>query len=174
MTKKMSWCLALALLSTAGVRAAAATPKPSWDCLRFLVGSWTGDSTGPDQGAGYFRFEPRQNGRVLLRTNHAEYPAQGSQPASLHDDLMVVEPAAKGLKATFVDSEGNVILYDSIECTDKPAAVVFLSSAVTARPRFRLSYKQLEGGRLEGLFEIAQPDAPFSPYKRWVAKPKAL
>jgi hypothetical protein len=72
-----------------------------------------------------------------------------------------------------VDSEGNVIVYDSIECGAKPASVVFVSAAETGRPRFRLSYKQVEGGKLEGLFEIAPPGGQFNPYKRWTAKPKA-
>ncbi|MFI5349195.1 MAG: hypothetical protein ACHQ2Z_06610 [Elusimicrobiota bacterium] len=161
--------LAAAVFLVAPAKAVLAAPS-SLDCLHFLVGTWTGDSTGADQGTGFFRFEPKMNGRVLLRTNHADYPALDGHPASVHDDFMAVQPGASGLKATYVDNEGNAILY-SVECAADEKSAVFLSQSESG-PRFRLSYSLNGEGALDGLFEIAPPGGTFSTYKRWTGRPK--
>ena len=151
-------------------RALIAPRSASLECLHFLVGAWTGDSTGSDHGEGYFRFESKMNGRVLLRTNHADYPAQDGHPATAHDDFMAIEPGPAGLKATYVDNEGNAILY-SAQCAVDEKSAVFLSQTESG-PQFRLSYRLTDEGSIEGLFEIAPPGGTFSPYKRWTSRPK--
>ena len=161
--------LAVVLAGVPG-EALIAPRAASLDCLRFLVGTWTGDSMGPDLGTGFFRFESKMNGRVLLRTNHADYPATDGHPATVHDDLMAIEPGPAGLKATYVDNEGNAILYSG-QCAADEKAAVFLSHAESG-PQFRLTYRLTEEGSIEGLFEIAPPGGTFSPYKRWTGRPK--
>jgi hypothetical protein len=158
----------LFFIAPAKVVLAASSPL---DCLHFLVGTWTGDSTGTDRGTGFFRFESKMNGRVLLRTNHADYPAQDGHPETVHDDFMAIEAGASGLKATFVDNEGNAILY-SVQCGEGGKSAVFLSPAESGRPQFRLSYRLADEASLEGLFEIAPPGGAFTPYKRWIGRPK--
>ena len=51
--------------------------------------------------------------KVLVRKNHAEYPATKDRPAVTHDDLMIVyvEATTKQLRAFYTDSEGNTINY---------------------------------------------------------------
>ena len=161
--------LAAAVFLVAPAKVVLAAPS-SLDCLHFLIGTWTGDSTGADHGTGFFRFEPKMNGRVILRTNHADYPAQDGHPASVHDDFMAVQRGSSGLKATYVDNEGNAILY-SVECAADEKSAVFLSQPESG-PRFRLSYSLNGEGALDGLFEIAPPGGTFSTYKRWTGRPK--
>jgi len=163
----MKTALAALALGLAAAPAAAATP--ALDCLHFLAGTWSGDSTGPDRGSGFFRFELKMGGRVLLRTNHAEYPAQDGRAASVHDDFMAIEPAPGGLKATYVDNEGNAILYTAA-CGEDGRSAVFLSAAEPGRPRFRLSYRLASDDAVDGLFEIAPPGGAFAPYKRWTGR----
>jgi hypothetical protein len=164
--------LSVAALVGAAARTASAAPaSASLDCLHFLVGTWSGDSTGPDRGTGFFRFEPKMGGRVLLRTNHADYPASAGAPASVHDDFMAIEAGESGLRATYVDNEGNAIIY-SATCGADSVSASFLSAAAPGRPQFRLSYRRNDDGSLAGLFEIAPPGGTFSPYKRWVGLPK--
>jgi hypothetical protein len=161
--------LTAALFLAAPAKVVLAAPT-SLDCLHFLVGNWTGDSTGDDHGLGFFRFESKINGKVILRTNHADYPAQNGHPSSVHDDLMAIEPDGAGLKATYVDNEGNAILY-SVQCSSDEKSAVFLSQAESA-PHFRLSYRLTDEGNLEGLFEVAFRGSVFSPYRRWIGRPK--
>ncbi|MFI5360844.1 MAG: hypothetical protein ACHQ49_02645 [Elusimicrobiota bacterium] len=150
---------------------AAFAASSSLDCLHFLVGAWSGDSTGADHGTGFFRFEPKMGGKVLLRTNHADYPAQDGRPASVHDDFMAIESGSSDLKATYVDNEGNAILY-SVRCGGDEKSAVFLSRSEPGYPQFRLSYSATNDGALAGLFEIAPPGGDFSPYKRWTGRPR--
>jgi hypothetical protein len=83
-----------------------------WKGFQFLIGEWTGgggSSTG--RGSGAFSFQLDVNGKVLLRRNHAEYPASKDKPAIRHDDLMMIylEADDKAPEAVYADSEGHVI-----------------------------------------------------------------
>jgi hypothetical protein len=105
---------------------------------------------------------------VIVRRNRAAYPASGSRAISVHDDLMVVYPQEKGLRADYYDSEGHVIRY-SIQTPDGSRAV-FMSDVQAGSPRYRLTYT-LSDGKLNGRFEVAPPDAPdaFRPYLSWTS-----
>jgi hypothetical protein len=82
--------------------------------------------------------------------------------------VIYAAPGGGGARADYYDSEGHVIRY----AVQSPAAnqAVFTSDATTGAPRVRLTYR-LEGGVLEGTFEIASPEAPdvFKPYLSWEA-----
>jgi hypothetical protein len=155
---------------------AAATPAPSptpatLAPLEFLVGAWEGAGGGaPGEGSGGFSFAKELQGRVLLRTSHANYPAVGGRPAFRHDDLMVIYADGAALKADYYDSEGHVIRYRV-----QPRAegdVVFLGEAAASSPRYRLTYRLTPEQLLEGRFEIAPPATPeaFKPYLTWSAR----
>jgi hypothetical protein len=153
-------------------RAASAAGPAELDPLAFLIGEWPASGTGqPGQGTGSTTFARSLQDKVIVRTNHADYPAQGGKPASRHDDLMVIyaAPGGGGARADYYDSEGHVIRY-AVQTPDANQAV-FTSDATAGAPRFRLTYK-LEGSVLKGTFEIAGPDAPdaFKPYLSWESR----
>ena len=143
------------------------------DGLAFLIGSWEA-VPGPDgaRGASTFRFDVQ--GRVLVRTNRADYPAAGGRPASSHEDLMVVfVEGAPPAKAIYFDNEGHVIRYTVAALT--PKGVTFVSEAASGQPRYRLTYTMLADDRLAGEFALAPPDAPerFKPMFSWEMRPAA-
>ncbi|MBI3491140.1 MAG: hypothetical protein HY047_05050, partial [Acidobacteria bacterium] len=78
--------------------------------LQFLVGEWEAIGTAPGESGG-FAFSLAVQGRVLVRTNHAEYAASDRGPASRHDDLMVIYAEGSELKADYVDNEDHIIRY---------------------------------------------------------------
>jgi hypothetical protein len=152
----------LGLLFAALAAAQQERPAASWGGLEFLIGEWTGGGGGqPGQGSGWFSFRPELNGAVLVRKNHAEYPATKNRPAFTHDDLMYVyrDPADKSLRAIYFDMEGHVIEYRVTVAADRQTAV-FLSDAVPALPRYRLSYAEKGPNEVTLKFEIAPPGKP--------------
>ena len=161
--------LALALaVSTAAVRAAEGPPLAPLD---FLLGAWEATGGGaPGSGAGTTSFERRLGNKVIVRTNHADYPATKDRPASSHDDLMVIYATSDGqIRASYYDSEGHVIDYTA-ETSDGSA--VFTSGNVPGAGRFRLTYKQTYAGIVSGQFEIAPAGDPqaFKSYLSWTMK----
>jgi hypothetical protein len=159
-----------------GSYALAQAPAPAGDpysALQFLMGEWVAD--GPAAaGSGHFEFTPDVQGNVLVRRNHAEYPAANGRPAVDHDDLMVVyrEGTPPVTRAIYFDNEGHVIRYN-VEA-GVPGAVTFVSEVAAGMPRYRLSYTKLPDGRLGGKFEVAPPGKPeeFKTYLEWTAKRK--
>jgi hypothetical protein len=164
--------LALAAFLAAVCDAAVAGPAPAVDpleALSFLLGTWdAGANTGKlGAGTGGTTFERSLQGRVVVRTNHAEYPATGDRPVTKHDDLMVIYAAAGALEADYYDNEGHRIHY-SISLPDT-SHVVFLSEAPEGGPRFRLTYAKGDGKTVDGEFEMAAPGHPdaFQKYLAW-------
>jgi hypothetical protein len=164
----VAFIVAMPLLAPRPAHAAGAAELES---LAFLIGEWPAAGAGqPGQGAGSTTFTRSVQDKVIVRTNHADYPAEGGKPASRHDDLMVIYAApGGGVRADYYDSEGHVIRY-AVQ-TPAPNQAVFVSDAAAGAPRFRLTYR-LEGSVLKGRFEIAAPDAPdaFKPYLNWEAR----
>jgi len=159
-----------AFLPQAGA-AAAPLPRPL-EPLRFLVGDWPATGGGaPGEASGGFAFESRLQDRVLVRTNHADYPAAAGRPASRHEDLMILYASDAGaIRADYYDSEGHVIRYTGE--VPAPNHLTLVSEASDHAPRFRLSYSLGEDGVLSGRFEVAPPGKPdaFAPYLSWTAK----
>jgi hypothetical protein len=139
--------------------------------LGFLVGTWAAIGGGaPGQGAGEFAFKVELQGKAIVRTNSADYPATATSPATHHDDLMVISADAGKARADYYDSEGHVIRY----AVDVPApnAAVFLSDASPAAPQYRLKYTLDSSGLLTGTFEVAPPGSggKFQLYLSWTAR----
>jgi hypothetical protein len=110
-----------------------------------------------------------------VRRNHAEYPATPSQPAVRHDDLIVIylDRVSNQILANYFDSEGQQFSYKVMPSSDHEA-VTFLSEPSTSQPRYRLSYRRVKDGTLNGKFEIAPPGQPdaFKTYLEWSARKK--
>jgi hypothetical protein len=164
--------LALVLLS-AGVLSASQAPPKEIAPLGFLVGTWAGVGGGaPGQGSGDFAFKVELQGKVIVRTSSADYPATANSPATHHDDLIVVSAENGKARADYFDSEGHVIRY----AVDVPApnTAVFLSDASATAPQYRLKYVLDSSGLLTGTFEVAPPGSggTFQQYLSWTARKK--
>ena len=154
--------LALPLVYLPGSSTEPAAGNDPWTSYRFLIGEWVGEGSGqPGQGKGAFSLAPELQGKILLRKNHAEYPASGDRPAAAHDDLMIVYQENKEKKAIYFDSEGHVIHYTPSFSQDGQT-LTFLSETIAAAPRFRLSYKKSGDQRVQIKFEMAPPGKPDS------------
>ncbi|MBI3448601.1 MAG: hypothetical protein HY049_06780 [Acidobacteria bacterium] len=164
------WISIAGVVMAAALAPARAAAPPPLSPLDFLIGSWVaGDNSGAlGPGTGSCSFERGLQDHVIVRTNHAEYPAANGAPARKHDDLMVIFPAAGGaVEASYFDNEEHAIHY----AVTSPAAneAVFVSDAASAAPRFRLTYKLRPDGVVLGEFWIAPPGQPeaFKSYLTW-------
>jgi hypothetical protein len=136
--------------------------EPKLASLEFLLGKWVGEgSSKVGAGSGYFTFESSLQGKVMVRKNHAEYPATRDRPTYNHDDLMIVyvDAATKQLHAFYTDSEEHVINY-TISISGDRKSVAFLSDVQTAAPRYRLTYAVTQPDKMSVTLELAQPDKP--------------
>jgi hypothetical protein len=163
--------LGLALALQVGLPAAAlsaSAPLPL-EPLTFLLGTWGASGGGkPGEATGSATFETNLQGRIIIRTSYAAYPASDSTPASRHDDLMVIYTAeATGMRADYYDNEGHVIHY--LVRVVAPGEAIFVSEVVPGAPRYRLTYKLRTDGVLAGTFEVAPPGRPdaFAQYLVW-------
>jgi hypothetical protein len=141
------------------VAAIAQNPRSDrWAAWQPFLGTWQGAGSGqPGQGSGEFCFQPDLQGAVLLRHNFAEYPATKDNPASRHDDLMVIYQENDKTRADYWDSEGHIIHY----LVDLSAPkLVFTSDPSQPGPRYRLTYIKSAKTALTLTFEIASPNDP--------------
>src|SRR5262245_23668237 len=102
--------LILACVAGHAPTAAAGAPQ-ALEALAFLLGEWEASGGGsPGQASGGFSFAPALQDRVIVRTNHADYPAAAGKPSFRHDDLMVLYATEGGeIRADYYDSEGHVV-----------------------------------------------------------------
>lgn len=135
-----------------------------WEKWSWLIGSWKGEGSGqPGMGGGTFSFQPDLNEKVLIRKSHSEYPASGTRPATVHDDLMIVYLDMQGnpSKAIYFDNEGHTINY-SIEYTTH--SVVLTSDKIPNVPVFRLSYELMDNNYINTKFELSKDGEHFNTY----------
>jgi hypothetical protein len=133
-----------------------------WKGWKYLIGHWVGEGSGqPGQGSGGFSFLPDLQGKVLVRKNHADYPATKDHPAFSHEDLMMIYHEGEGspARAIYFDNEGHVIHYDA-HFSEGGTTWVFLSDPSPSAPRYRLTYTKEKDGTLGIKFEIAPPGKP--------------
>jgi hypothetical protein len=174
--------LALSCCASSLVLAQKSSPAPRphesspWENWSFLLGEWVGSGSGdPGQGSGGFTLKPDLQGKVLVRTNYAEYPPAKDRPAYRHDDLMVIydQTPSDQAYAMYFDSEGHVIRYE-VQVNPSSKTAIFLSGADPGSPRYRLTYSAAASDTLSIKFEIAPPDHPeeFKTYIQATAKRK--
>jgi len=142
---------ALALAATTSRSADA----PGLSALKFLEGKWVGEgSSEAGRGGGYATFEEDLQNKVIVRRNHAEYPASHDRAAYQHDDLMViyVDPSSKGVRAFYTDNEGHVIQY-VVSVSADGNTVTFLADREPGAAQYRLTYARLEENKMTILLE---------------------
>lgn len=152
----------LVVLLLWGPQVAQSQPQPNLDSLQVLMGKWVGEGTSEvGVGGGYFTFEAGLKDKVLIRKNHAEYPATKDRAAVTHDDLMIVyaDTTAKQLRGFYTDSEGNTINY-LINVSNDGKTITFLSDGRDAGPRYRLTYLLTQPDQIQLTFEVAPSDKP--------------
>jgi len=130
-------------------------PAVDWEAYRFLVGEWVGEGTGaPGEATGGFTYNFDLDGKVLVRRNHADYPATKDKPAYSHTDLMVMYQEAGVIKAVYFDNEGHVIYY-SVSLSKDQSTLVYLSDPQPSTPRFRLTFSKASKDKMTFQFEIS-------------------
>jgi hypothetical protein len=150
---------------------AAFSAGVAFPALQFLVGNWEAEAK-PGEGSAHFEFALDLQGKILVRHNHAEYPATAGQQPVVHDDLLVIyqDGTPPATHAVYFDSAGYGARYTAT--SSGAGQVVFVSDKVAKLPRYRLTYTQLPDGRLDAKLEVApagKPDA-FASYLGWVSK----
>jgi hypothetical protein len=158
------------LLSVLLATALSAQSSDPWKPFEFLMGDWVGEGGGgPGQGSGGFSFSFDLNRNVLVRKNFSEYPAQNGQPASRHEDLMIVYLENKKPRAIYFDTEGHTIRY---AVTSSANSLVFESEPGEPGPHYRLSYAP-DGNRVKGKFEMRAPgEAQYKTYLDFAVRKK--
>jgi len=156
--------MAVALMMAGEVRAA------DWGPLQFLIGNWVGEGDGsPGKGSGGFQFSEDLGGKILVRRNTADYPAQGGRPAFHHDDLMVVyrEETGGRMRAMYFDSEGHTIPY---VVESRGGDIVFTSEGTREVTRYRFTYLKSGSAAVKIRFEIGAPGKELAVYIEASAK----
>ncbi len=144
------------------VSAQAPVPGDPWAGWRYLLGPWVGEGGGEQtgQGGGTFSFALDLQNKIMVRKAHSEYPATADNPATVHDDLMVLYREGPGLfRANYYDNEGHVINY-AAEFSPDTTDLIFTSDDVKGNARFRLTYHKVADDTVNILFEIAPPGKP--------------
>jgi hypothetical protein len=164
MKRLLSVSVVLAMLTLAAAVSRSAD-APGLSALKFLEGKWVGEgSSEAGRGGGYATFEEDLQRRVIVRRNHAEYPASHDRAAYQHDDLMIiyVDPSSKGVRAFYTDNEGHVIQYGVSVSADGNTAT-FLADREPGAAQYRLTYVRLEDNKMTILLEArgASQDAQF-------------
>jgi len=165
MKRPIGLILTLALSLALPLTARGEPPDP-WARWRFLLGEWTDTGAGgPGVGSGGSKFALELDGRILVRHNRADYPAQPDRPAVSHRDLLIVYPGACDslFRAIYFDNEGHVIPY-TVVAPATGGRLVFDSEGPGAGPRFRLTYEAQVGGGLEVGFFTAPPGGELTRY----------
>jgi len=155
---KWSTALIITVVLATASNATYARQAPTavdWEAYRFLLGEWVGEGTGaPGEATGGFTFNFELDGKVLVRKNHADYPATKDKPAYTHTDLMVMYQEAGVSKAVYFDNEGHVIHY-SVSISKDQSTLVYVSDPQPSTPRFRLTYTKASKDKLTFQFEIS-------------------
>ncbi len=164
--------LALVIMLSEGQFTKALANDDPWAPFQFLIGEWVGEGK---QGQGsHFSLTPDLQGKILVRRNHAELPADRFRPGP-HEDLMVIYKSedGKSAKAIYFDNEGHLINYAVTFSPDKQT-LTFISPAAPSAPRFRLTYQKEAEDRVGIKFEIAPPEKPeeFKTYLEGKARKK--
>jgi hypothetical protein len=168
MIRVLATLIGAALTASAGAAAQAPKTDP-FASVAFLLGKWTGTVEGESgKGTAAREYVRVMNDRFIRVTNRSEYPPQEKNPkGEIHHDegFFSVDRARKRLVLRQFHVEGFVNQY--VQSAD--GALVFVSEAIENIPagfRARETYTRNDADHFEELFEMAEPEKPFTPYSR--------
>ncbi len=144
----------------------------TWSTWNWLIGDWVGEGSGtPGHGAGWFSLRPELNGKILIRKNHAEYPATKDKPEIIHDDMMIVyrDDSGQPDRAIYFDNEGHTINY---AIANSGKTIVLTSVKRQNAPVFRLTYVSLDSETVDVKFEMSQDGKKFITYTEGTCRKK--
>ncbi len=136
----------------------------AWNKWNWLMGEWSGESDGQTgRGGGTFSLNPGLDNKILIRKNHAEYPATDNKPQIIHEDLMIVylDPTGNPSNAVYFDNEGHTINY-AIAYPNK--SIVLTSDKTKNAPVFRVTYELIDNQSIKVKFEMSQDGETFLTY----------
>lgn len=148
---------------------AQAQSQPSFNGLKFLLGTWEAKTAATGSAAaaavGTYSFQTDLGGTVMTRTGSLDSCKGPTSFDCQHHDLLTIyqDMGDSTLHALYADNEGHVLHYDI--STPDASTAVFLTSA--PGPKFRLTY-HFEGGVMSGRFQILPPGVTeFKSYLEW-------
>ena len=136
------------------------------------MGEWVGEGSGqPGQGEGTFSFNHDLNKNILVRRSHSEYPATENNPATIHDDLLIVYSDENKMpsKAIYFDNERHTINY-SISYAE--TSIILTSNRAQGGPVYRLTYLKLDDETANIKFEMSQDGQTYKTYIEGKSKKK--
>lgn len=170
----MRTTLVLAVLASCAVVAQEAAPPARTDPfapLRFMAGTWRGESTGqPGRGTSERTYAFELGGAVLAVRNTAVYPPQPkNEKGEIHHDagFFSYDKARKLLVFRQFHSEGFVNQYVQDPAAGGPDTIVFVTEAIENIPpgwRAKESYRKTGPDTMTETFELAAPGKPFEVY----------
>jgi hypothetical protein len=128
---------------------------PQWQPLGFLLGDWTGTSTGGGIRSSSFMVRLDLDGSIMTRRNIAHMDSGGT-----HEDMMIFyQLRDRTIRAIYFDNEHHVINYAVNPITDPVAGLTLESDDIPKQPRFRLTYTLSGSNQARIVFEIKPPGA---------------
>ncbi len=169
---KLVVVFALLFASAAITEAQNDKPDP-WAPIRFLIGEWTGTSSG-DPGAGTVSrsYEFVLGNRFIHERNTSTYPPQEKNKTGevhQHWSFFSYDKTRKTLIFRQFHQEGFVILYALKSDLSSSSKLVFESEQlenINSSWKARETYELVSNDEFSETFEIAQPGKPFETYSR--------
>jgi hypothetical protein len=152
-----------------------APPSDPLAPLRFLIGEWTGTSSGrPGNGTARRTYELTLSGRVLRVENRVVYPPQEkNEKGETHDDLGLItfDRGRQRFVYRQANVEGFVNTYVSDPVTLESKTIVFTTESIENIPpgwRARETYLVTGPDTFVERFELAEPGKDFTLYSEVV------
>lgn len=168
------WLVVMMLCAPCGTGQAPKSPAVDpWAPLRFMVGSWQGQSTG-EPGIGSTRRTYRfEFGETFLRVENTSVwtPTAKNPTGETHQDngYFSFDKARKKLVLRQFHSEGFVNQYAAEPPSEDGKSLAFVTEAIENIPvgwRARETYVLVGPDEFEETFELAAPGKPFERYSQ--------
>ena len=170
--RKLAVALLLVVASVVSTQAQS-NQSDTWAPIRFLVGEWTGTSTG-ESGTGTVsrRYEFVLGDRFIHERNTSTYPPQEKNKAGevhQHWSFFSYDKSRKTFIFRQFHQEGFVILYALNPTLSTASKLVFDSEQIenyNSSWKARETYEVISNNEFTETFELAPPGKPYEVYSR--------